>query len=74
MSIQVLQSVFKPKQGLSQVYMHSGLQIVALPLEILVIELNYLDIDTTRSHINELVSSVLVLDDVSVGRPLLHPD
>ena len=54
--------------------MHSSLQIVALPLKILVIELHHLDIDTARSHINEFVRGVLVLDDVSVGRALLHPD
>ena len=74
MPIQMLQSVLKPEQGLSQVYMHSRLQIVALPLEILVIQLHYLDIDTAGAYINELVCSVLVLDDMPVGCTFLHPN
>ena len=54
--------------------MHTSLKIVALTFESFIIELNNLDIDTSWSNIDELVRSVLVLDDVTVGRALLHPD
>ena len=54
--------------------MYASLQVVTLALKHRMIQLYHFDVDVARSHIDELIGSVLVLDVVTIRGTFLDPD